>query len=124
VEKYCRESERPQTTIRRMRIACWIPKATNIYSEYVLVFFSYSTTNKMHLLSPIIYDCESFYMFRTVFPSIIRSSKLRKQQRYMSNSCCYQLHSGMRSQQLFDICRSCIRSFELLMMDEKTVRNT
>ena len=26
---------RPQTTIRRMRIACWLPKATNKHSEYV-----------------------------------------------------------------------------------------
>ena len=25
----------PQTTIRRMRIACWIPKATKTKSEYV-----------------------------------------------------------------------------------------
>ena len=36
------------------------------------------------------------YMFRTVFMSIMRSSKLRIQQRYMSNSCCYLLLSGMR----------------------------
>ena len=35
-------------------------------------------------------------MFRTVFPSIIRSSKLRIQQRYMSKSCCYLLLAGMR----------------------------
>jgi len=35
-------------------------------------------------------------MFRTVFPSIIRRAKLRIQQRYMSNSCCYLLLSGMR----------------------------
>ena len=67
--------------------------------------YSYSTTNKMHLLSQIIYSCKTLYMFRTVFPSIIRSSKLRIQQQYMSNSCC------------------CIRSFELLMMEGKTVRN-
>ena len=51
--------------------------------------YSCSTTNKMHLLSQIIYSCKTLYMFRTVFPSIIRSSKLRIQQRYMSNSCCY-----------------------------------
>jgi hypothetical protein len=25
------ESDRPQMTIRRMRIACWIPKATNTH---------------------------------------------------------------------------------------------
>ena len=60
-----------------------------------IVIYSYSTTNKMHLLSQIIYSCKTLYMFRTVFPSIINSSKLRIQQRYMSNSCCYLLLSGM-----------------------------
>ena len=34
-------------------------------------------TNKMHLLSQIICSCKTLYMLRTVFPSIIRSSKLR-----------------------------------------------
>jgi len=51
----------------------------------------YSTTNKMHLLSQIIRSCKTLYMFRTVFPSIIMSSKLRIQQRYMWNSCCHLL---------------------------------
>ena len=27
---------RPQMTIWRMRIACWIPKATNTLSEYII----------------------------------------------------------------------------------------
>ena len=61
-----------------------------------IVIYSYSTTNKMHLLSQIIYSCKTLYIFRTVFPSIIRSSKLRIQHRYVSNSCCYLLLSGMR----------------------------
>jgi len=43
----------------------------------------------MHLLSQIIYSFKTLYMFRTLFLSTIRSSKLRIQQRYMSNSCCY-----------------------------------
>jgi hypothetical protein len=30
------EPSRPQMTIWRMRIACWIPKATNTYSQYVI----------------------------------------------------------------------------------------
>jgi len=30
------QPDRPQTTIWRMRIACWIPKATNTHSEYVI----------------------------------------------------------------------------------------
>ena len=67
----------------------------------------------MDLLSQIIYSCKTIYMFRTGFPSIIRSSKLRIQQRYMSNSCCYLLLAGMRWnavpshprwRQLFDVC--------------------
>ena len=56
---------------------------------------SYSTTNKMHLLSQIIYSCTTVYMFRTVFPSITRNSKLRIQQWYTPNSRCYLLLSGM-----------------------------
>ena len=31
------ERGRPQMTIWRMRIACWIPKATNTHSEYVML---------------------------------------------------------------------------------------
>jgi len=63
--------------------------ANLIFIGPCIVIYSYSTTNNMHLLSQIIYLCKSLYMFRTFFPSIIRSSKLRIQQRYMSNSCCY-----------------------------------
>ena len=35
--KNCVEPERPQVTIWRVRIACWIPKAKNAYSEYVIL---------------------------------------------------------------------------------------
>jgi len=61
--------------------------------EKVTRKYSYIKTNKMHLLSQIrpIYSSKTLYMFRAVFPFIIRSSKLRIQQRYMSNSCCYSL---------------------------------
>jgi hypothetical protein len=31
------ESDRPQTTIRRMRIACCVLKATNTHSQYVIL---------------------------------------------------------------------------------------
>jgi len=55
-------------------------------------------------------------MFRTVFLSIIRSSKLRIQQRYMPNSCCYLLASS--SCLTYACC--CMCSLELLMMDGKT----
>jgi len=61
-----------------------------------IVIYSHSTTNKTHLLSQIIYFCKKLYMFRMVFPSIIRSSKPCIQQWYMSNSCCYLLLTRMR----------------------------
>jgi len=31
------ESGRPQTAIWHMRIACWIPKATNTHSQYAIL---------------------------------------------------------------------------------------
>jgi len=31
------ERGRPQTTIWRMRPACWLPKATNTHSKYVII---------------------------------------------------------------------------------------
>jgi hypothetical protein len=37
VEKNIAERGRPQTTILRMRIACWIPKAADAHSEYVII---------------------------------------------------------------------------------------
>ena len=62
-------------------VVCNSCDTINIVNLYIYSY-SYSTTNKMHLLSQIIYSCKTLYMFRTVFPSIIRSSKLRIQQRY------------------------------------------
>jgi len=38
---------RPQMKIRRTRIACWIPKATNTHSEYV-IFISFSLQQWLH----------------------------------------------------------------------------
>ena len=37
VEKYCRAGQATDDNIRRMRIACWLPKATNTHSEYVIL---------------------------------------------------------------------------------------
>jgi len=33
------EPDKPHMAIQRMRIACWVPKATNRHSEYVMLFF-------------------------------------------------------------------------------------
>jgi hypothetical protein len=37
VEKYRIKSDRPQIKIWRMRIACWITKAKNTHSEYLIL---------------------------------------------------------------------------------------
>jgi len=55
----------------------------------------YLPLSGMHLLSPIIYSSKTLYIFRMVFPAILRNSKLRIQQWYTPNSRCYLLLSGM-----------------------------
>jgi len=61
------------------------------------------------------------YMFRTVFPSIIRSSRLHiKQQAYVKQILC--LLASRHIICLTYAC-SCMYSLELLMMDGKAVRN-
>jgi len=77
-----------------------------------IVIYSYSTINEMHLLSQIIYSCKTLYMFRAVFPSIIRSSKL-----LLPTAIGDEMVGNSSS---FDIYRCCIRSSELLMMDGTT----
>jgi len=73
----------------------------------------------MQLLSQIIYSCKTLYMFQTVFLSIIRSSKLHiQQQAYVKQLL---LAAGSSSYLTYACC--CMCSFELLMMDGKTVRN-
>jgi len=37
--------DEPQMTIWRMRIACWIPKTINIYSEYITLTAYYFLLN-------------------------------------------------------------------------------
>ena len=41
------EPERPQMTIWRMRIACWIPKATDIHTEYAILI-AFPTQQWLH----------------------------------------------------------------------------
>jgi len=41
-----------------------------------IIIYFYSKTNKMHNISNIFYFGTTFYMFQTVFPSILRSLRL------------------------------------------------
>jgi hypothetical protein len=43
------EPGRPQMTIWRMRIACYIPKAKNTHSEYVIAFFTETIITRTRL---------------------------------------------------------------------------
>ena len=80
-----------------------------------IVIYLYSKTNQMHQCIKLFYFGMTIYMFGTVFPSIIRSSRLYIQQqayvkqillpacRHMSNRYCCLLASK-QTQYLFDIC--------------------
>jgi len=40
VEKYCRAGQATnESIIRRMRVSCWKPKATNTHAKYVILIF-------------------------------------------------------------------------------------
>ena len=49
---------RPQVTIRRMCIACWLPKATNTYSDYVIRIASYGNNGCR--------EAPQYYVIRTL----------------------------------------------------------
>ena len=42
------EPGRPEMTIRRIRIACWIPKATNTHSEYIIFVTRIPQQQRLH----------------------------------------------------------------------------
>jgi len=101
-------------------------------------FSFYSKTYQMHHCLKFILFWITLYTFRTVFPSIVRSSRLYiQQQKYVKQIL--RLLASKQSLYLFDIClllyvpnsRSicltfaccCMYSLELLTMDGKTVRN-
>jgi len=61
-ETMCRnivESDRPQMTIWRTRIACWIPKTTDTHSEYVILncFSKPTKVARTHLFVTLYVHC-------------------------------------------------------------------
>jgi hypothetical protein len=65
VEKYIIEPDRPQMTIWRMRIAFWIPKATNTLSEYaiLIVFHCNSSCTNASRLYVIVHSLSCLLLF-------------------------------------------------------------
>jgi len=55
------QPDRPQTTIWRMHIACWIPEATNTHSEHVTHCFCTTTITVRKRLKVMLYvHCLSY----------------------------------------------------------------
>jgi len=64
-EKMCKhivESDRPQMKILRMRIACWIPKATSTHSEYVIII-AFPLQQWLHERASVLRYTFKFYVF-------------------------------------------------------------
>ena len=79
-----------------------------------IVIYFYSKTNQMHNISNLFYFGTTFYMFWTVFPSIIRSLRLYIQhQEYV-----IQVPSSHRTCMTYTSCY--MYSLSLLMMKGKT----
>jgi len=82
--------------INMAQVGCFlIQLPLSIFIGPCIVIYSYSTTNKMHLLSQIIYFCKTLYMFRSFRPSS-GAQDCTYSNRHTSNSCCYLLLSAMR----------------------------
>ena len=87
---------------------------------------SYSTTNKMHLFLKLFILVKLYTCFGRSFRPSSGAQNCTYGNRHMSNSCCYlllagTLAAGKSSCLTYGCCR--MSSFELLMMDGKTVRN-
>jgi len=65
VEKYL-EPDRPQVTIWRMHISCWIPKATKTRSEYV-IFFAFLLQQWLHVGASVLR-----YTYFVIFRHLLR----------------------------------------------------
>jgi len=57
------ESDRPQVTIWCMRISCWVPKATDKHSEYVILLLFHC--NNENLIASLHVYCLSFIVADT-----------------------------------------------------------
>ena len=60
------EPDRPQMTIWRMRISFWIPNATNIHSEYVILIDFYCNNGCTN--SPQRYFIRTLFVLFIIFP--------------------------------------------------------
>ena len=70
--------DRPQTTIWRMRTECWIPKATNTHSEYVILIAFSNTTMVAQARHIVTLDAHCLYccIFNPLLQEITSKGKV------------------------------------------------
>ena len=58
------DPDRPQMTILRMRIAGWVPKATNTHSQYVILIAFHRSVVGTRLSVTLNLHCLSYYQYK------------------------------------------------------------
>jgi len=100
----------------------------------VYVIYSYSTTNKMHLFLKLFILVKCSTCFRQPFRPSSGAQNCTYGNRHKSHSCCYLLLAGTKWNSILSLLTAgsiscvtyaccCMCSFELLMMDRKTIQN-
>ena len=90
-----------------------------MFIEPCVIIYFYSKTNQIRQCIKFILFRVTLNMFRTVFPSIIRNSRLYMQQQ----ACVKQILCLFANKQTAVSVCCCMYSLELLMMDGETIRN-
>jgi hypothetical protein len=63
---------RPQMATWRMRIACWIPKATNIHSQYIMLI-AFPLQQWLHERVRMLIYTNNAYLVIRIFSTVRRS---------------------------------------------------
>jgi len=63
------EQGRPQMTIRRVRFACWVPKATNTHTEYAICI-TFPQQQWLHERSSMLRFMNIACLVRALLPSL------------------------------------------------------
>jgi hypothetical protein len=82
--KYTAQPGRPQMTIWRKRIACWVLKSTNIHPEYVIPI-SFPVQQQTHLNVTLLVHCLS--CFHILIIARLSNKKLFVGSSFLYNYC-------------------------------------
>jgi len=72
MQKNVLEQDRPQMATRRMRIACWKPKATYTRTEYVRTFFFPWQYSVHERASWLLYTCIVYIVYQAMYLSLLK----------------------------------------------------